>query len=266
MVIVQKKQYRKRRVYKKRVKKPRVSAVVKKYVKRTIHSQIEDKVINIERVTPFGSVLTNSDLNMFPMCPYTSLFSLPIGTTNGTRLANQVKTRRVMLSYVLRPTAYSSTSNNNPQPFHVQMFLGRYKQSSGILPTGLELTVLFDNGSSSFGPISDLGDLCADINKDAWDIKKKWTHKVGTAQFTGPGNLQNYGFFANNDFQLNVVRKMDITKYCPKTIKFNDAAGSTQGPNLFLFYQAIPTTGGIFPANEKPANIDYWISYIYEDA
>jgi hypothetical protein len=128
------------------------------------------------------------------------------------------------------------------------------------------MTTLFDNGSSSFGPIGDLGDLCADINKEAWDIKKKWTHKVGTAIFTGPGNLQNYGFFANNDFKLNVVRKIDITKYCPKTIKFNDAAGSTQGANLFFFYQAIPTTGGIFQQNETPANIDYWVSYTYEDA
>lgn len=258
---------RKRRVVKRKAPTKSVSLAVKKYVKRTIHSQIENKVVNIERVSSFGSVLTDSNLNMFPMCPYTSLFPVPIGTTNGTRVGNQIKTRRVILSYVLRPTPYSSSAaNNNPQPFHAQMFLGRYKQASGILPTGLELTTLFDNGSSSFGPISDLGDLCADINKDAWDIKKKWSHKVGTAIFSGPGNLQNFGFFANNDFALNVVKKMDITRYCPKTIKFNDAAGSTQGPNLFLFYQAIPTTGGIFQANERPANLDYWISYTYEDA
>lgn len=247
-------------------KKTSVSTTVKKYVKKAISANIENKCVNIERAGTFGSIVQDATMGMFPMCPYTSLFPVPIGTTNGTRLGNVIKTKRVTLNYVLRPTGYQSGVNDNPQPSHVLMFLGNYKQYRGVLPTSLEVGQLFDNGSSSFAPQGDLADLLSDINKDAWDIKKRWSHKVGNAIFSGPGNLQNFGFFSNNDFKLNVVKKMDITKYCPKTIKFNDAQGSVQGSNLFFFYECVQTNGGIYPASQRPVAIDYWVSYTYEDA
>lgn len=244
----------------------KVSKSVKKYVKKVIHSQIENKSITIERAQTFGSILQDNTLGAFPMCPYTSLVPIPIGTTNGTRIGNTIKTRRVMLRYTLRPTTYQAGVNDNPQPAHILFFLGNYRQYKGVLPTNIEVGQLYDTGSGSSAPQGDLSDLIQPINKDAWNIVKKWSHKVGNAQFSGPGNLQNFGFFANNDFKLNVVRSMDITKYCPKTIKFNDSSATQAGNNLFLMYEAIMTNGGVFPATQRPFAIDYWIEYQYEDA
>lgn len=263
------KKNRGKRVYRKRAPRKSTSTVsktVKKYVKQVVHSQIENKNICIERAQTFGSILGDAALGAFPMCPYTSLVPVPIGTTNGTRVGNVIKTRKVMLRYVLRVTSYQSGVNDNPMPCHVLMFLGNYKQYRGVLPTSLEVGQLYDTGSGSSAPQGDLSDLIQPTNKDAWDIKKKWSHKIGPAIYSGPGNLQNYGFFANNDFKLNVVKSIDITKYCPKTIKFNDSQASQQGSNLFLMYEAIMPNGGIFPASQRPVAIDYWIDYTYEDA
>lgn len=263
--MIRKKTFRKR-VYKKKSYKPKVSDTVKNYVKKVVHAQIENKNICIERAQTFGSILNDATLGAFPMCPYTSLIPIPIGTTNGTRIGNVIKTRKVMLRYVLRPTTYQSTVNDNPQPGQILMMLGNYKQYRGILPTSLEVGQLYDTGSGASAPQGDLSDLIQPINKDAWDIKKKWSHKVGMAIHSGPGNLQNFSFFANNDFKYNVVKSMDITKYCPKTISFNDAQASQQGNNLFLMYEALQVNGGIFPAGQRPFAIDYWVDYQYEDA
>lgn len=246
--------------------KKRVAQSTKEYIKRVLDARIEKKQICIEQSQSFGTILESADMNMFPMCPYTGLFSIPIGTTDGTRIGNQIRVRKVTLRYVLRSMPYLAGTNDNPQPVYVQFYLGHVKSAPGALPTALELSTLYQSGSSSYAPVGDLSDLVSVVNDDYWNVKKTWVEKLGTASFTPPGGLATYGYFANNDFQLSVLRSMDITKLCPKVITFNDASGTQQGPNLFLFYQAIATTGGSLPSTQRPAGIDYWIDFEYEDA
>jgi len=258
-----------KRVLRKRVyrKKPtRVSKNVKQYVKKYIHSQIENKHVNIERAQTFGGYLQDTTLGMFPVCPFTSLYPVPIGTTQGTRIGNKIKTRRVTLNYVIRPQPYAAGVNDNPQPYYVLLFLGNYKESKGLLPGSLQTAQLYDNGSGSLAPASDLGDLVADINKDAWNIVWRKTEKVGAALSAGPGNLPNFSQFANNDVPYSVVRRNNITRHCPKTITFNDSSGSQQGSNMFFFYYCVTMSGSVLPATQRPLAIDYWCKYEYEDA
>lgn len=243
-----------------------VSTSVKRYVKKQIHKNIENKMINTQVGKNVGSYLSNNDLQVQPVCPFTSLFTLSQGVLSNNRIGNQVRTTRVTLNYVLRPRGYSANNNTLPQPSIVQLFLGRYRQASGALPTSFEIGTLFQSGNSSFGPTSTLDDLCVDINKDAWDIKKVWQHKIGNAFGTGTGSQPDRQFYSNNDYKLNVVKRMDITKYCPKLMRFNDSTVSVQGPNLFFFYHAIATDGGVFPAGQYPVYIHYWLTYEFEDA
>lgn len=250
----------------KAVSKKRRDIATKEYVKRILDNRIEKKQICIEQSQSFGSIQESNDMNMFPMCPYTGLFTIPIGTTDGTRVGNEIRIRKVTLRYVLRTMQYQNGVNDNPQPVHVQFFLGYTNVAPGVLPTSADLQTLFQSGSSSFAPDGSLSDLISVINDDYWTIKKSWIDKLGTAVFSGPGNLQNYGFFANNDFPLSVVKSLDITALCPKKIKFNDSAAISQGPNLFLFYQAVNTTGTSGGATQRPAGIDYWVDFEYEDA
>lgn len=242
----------------------KVSKFVKKYVKRQIHKNIENKQSFVNNQIGFGSALESPDLNFAPILWMTGYHTLGLGVTDGNRVGNQVRIRRVMLKYVIVPLPYDAATNATPQPFHVQLFLGRVKQAKSYLPTSTDVGLLFNAGSSSFGPSGGLIDLNSDVNTGYWDIKKVWEHKVGYA--IDKNISTTYQEFANNDFKYNVVRKMDITRYIQKLIQFNDSSASVQNGNLFFGYQAISATGNATGASQILARMNYSITITYEDA
>lgn len=261
-----------KRVYRKRTTKrtkpiTKVAKVVKSYVKKEIARQAENKVINIQQAREFGSYLDSNTMNVFPMTPYPTLFPAPtLGTASNNRIGNQIRTRKVMLNYVLRPTVYSVANNPNPVPVHVQMYLGYVKQSSGVIPTSSEFNFFYNNGSSSFAPSATLADLISQENKDRFTILKKWTHRVAFANYAGSGGQLAWQTNANNDFKSSIVKKLDITKMYPKILKFDDANQAVQGRGLFLFYQAISANGNALAAGIRPVAIEFWVHLEFEDA
>jgi len=247
-------------------RKRSVSAGVKKYVKSQISKNIENKCININAGSSFGNITESTDMNVYPMLPYTGYGTIPQGITQGTRIGNAVKVKKLTLSYVLRPTPYSATSNAFPQPVEVDMFLGYVNQVPGFLPVPGDFTYLFQQGATSIAPVGNLRDIIATVNTDYWTIKKRWRHKIGYASSEGTGAYPADQYFANNDFKLNAVRKLDITKLVQKQLKFLDSANTLQGKNLFFFYQAVAATGGSFSSTTLPVNIEFWVDLQYEDA
>lgn len=258
----------KKRVYRKKrvVRTKRVSTAVKKYVKSTLSRTIENKTAQVNFTGSFGNILESPDMNMYPMLPYSGYLTIPQGVRQNERTGNEIKTKRVMLNYVLTPVEYNAISNPGPQPVEVQMFLGYTKFSPGELPIALDLSSLFQQSSSSIAPNGSLRDLISVVNTDYWHIAKRWTHKLGFASYTGTGGFGGSQFHANNDFKLNIVKRLDITKYCTKTIKFNDGVSTQQGKNLFFFYQAVASNGGIYPSTTQLASINFWVDYVFEDA
>lgn len=104
-----------------------VSSAVKTYVKRTLHSAIENKCVQINAGSNFGNVFESPDLNAYPMCPLTAFWTIPQGVGQGGRIGNVIKIRKVRLNYILRPTPYDALVNPAPQPSEIQMFLGFVK-------------------------------------------------------------------------------------------------------------------------------------------
>ena len=97
MPYARKRVYRKRRVYKKRPaykKRSTVSNTIKRYVKRTIHSQIENKTISD---TYFRVPLTTFNYaNTMPL----SISAIPYGSlaqtaTQAGRIGNEIKVRKL---------------------------------------------------------------------------------------------------------------------------------------------------------------------------
>ena len=266
----------KKRSYKKRApkksarggkKSSAVSSAVKGYVKKAIAADLENKQVAATTITSFGSILQETSMNSRPILPYTGYGPLILqGVGQGGRVGNSCKIKSVFLNYVLYPLPYDVVTNPNPTPFHVQMFLGNVRQYKGILPQSTDVNLMFQLGSSTVAPQGTLIDLCSQINTDDWDIKKKWDHKLGYATSGGTGTSAIYQSYANNDFKLNVVRKMNITKHCNSLMKFNDAASTISGSNLFLFFQAISCNGGAYGATVQVARIQYQIIINYEDA
>jgi len=234
-------------------------------VKRTIHSQIENKTQSQREQLSFGSANESPDLNAFPITPYVGGLTILQGTAQNNRIGNTIKTRRVMLNYVLRPQIQDALTNPVPQPVIVQMFLGRVKQYKGIAPTVTDMNFLFQLGNTSTAPTGTLLDLVYVINTDDWDIKKQWTHKLGFQNYSATTQPQ-WANFTNTDYKLNYIRKLDVTKYCPATIKFDDNSATNNGNGLFFFFQAVKAVGDTSSATTLLAHIDYFITYEYEDA
>ena len=268
---------KKRRIYKKRSalkKKPvrggrkssAVSSAVKQYVKRFVHTQAENKSVQINAGNSFGNVNESPDFNAYPMCPLAGYWAIAQGVGQGSRIGNVIKTRKIYLNYVLRPTAYDAVVNPSPRPCEVQLMLGYVKSTPSTIPTALDVTNLYQSGSSGVAPLGTLRDIISVINTDYWVIKKRWTHKIGYASATGTGGNVANEFFANNDFKYNIVKRIDITSMCPATHTFNDAISTVTSKNLFFMYYAVAADGINLGATQLPTNIEYWVDFHYEDS
>jgi len=259
----------KRKAYKSKTlskPKPTVSLAVKKYVKKSIAVNVENKMATANYAGLFGNAQANPSLYSYPMTPYTGYMTIGQGVVQNGRIGNSIKVKKAVLRYILRPNGYDVSNNPAPAPVVVDMFLGRNRVASGDQPLAADMNFLFQNGNLSFGPVGNLNDIISETNKDYWTIKKRWQHKIGYSAATGSGAVAANEYYANNDFKLNVIKRLDITQHYPKTLKFNDGTNQVQGPGLFLFYQCLSANGGTNGSTVLPCHITFWIDVQYEDA
>ena len=265
----------KKRVFKKKTfasksKKQKVSVAVKKYVSRTLHANIENKMVSSRVLADFGSYAQSSGfaMNAWPMLPYAgaSFIQLPQGGTQGARIGNTVKVRKLYLNYVLRQNPYNLVSNPQPQPLDVVFYLGNVKAKPGFLPIQTDTDLLYQLGNTAQIPTGTTSDLIFDINKDYWNIKKTWRHKLGFSSYSGTGAQPDQHAFQNNDYRLTHTRRMNITSLVNKTMKFQDGVATAQGPNLFLMFQCLQANGQTALGTYLPANLLFFITIEFEDA
>lgn len=247
--------------------KTSVSVGVKKYVKKMIHTQIENKSVQINPgPISFGNVLESPDFNAYPCLPCSGIWTINQSVGAGGRVGNIIKVRKVYLNYILYSNIYDAGTNANPSPQEVRLMLGYVKNTPSFPPIAGDIGQLFNSGSTSVAPVGNLKDLISVYNLDYWSIKKSWTHKIGFANNTGTGTNAATQGFSNNDFKLNVYKRLDITKYCVKTCIFNDTSATTNTKNLFFMYYAVRSNGGTSSNIDLPIRIDYTIDFVYEDA
>jgi len=251
---------------KRKSRKPTVPLAVKNYVKKTVANNVENKMCNANYAGLFGNATSNPSLYSYPMTPYTGYMTIGQGVQQNQRIGNSVKVKRAVLRYILRPNGYNVSTNPFPAPVVVDMFLGRTRICPGDQPIAGDMITLFQNGNTSFGPVGNLNDLISETNKDYWTIKKRWQHKIGFADSSGSGSTASQQYFANNDFKMNVIQRLDITKHYPKILKFNDGTNQVQGPGLFFFYQCLNASGDTNASTVLPCHITFWIDVQYEDA
>lgn len=255
---------RKMRPYKKRSTK--VSSKVKRYVKREINRNVEDKIVSINQTFGFGNIAESPDLNLYPVLPYSGYTSISQGVTQGTRIGNRCKVKKVLLKYVLYPANYDAVTNPNPQNCDVQIFLLRLKASPSVLPTSTQLQGLVQLGATSTSLSGNLSDIAINSwNRDAFFVKT-FVHKVGFAQYAGTGGEANAQYRSNNDYKMNVIRKHDITRLVASEMVFDDNGTTHLRKNIFFGMQAVGASGGTFGATTIPMRIQYWIDIIYTDA
>ena len=244
-----------------------VSSAVKTYVNRTIHAQIENKNVQLNSSTSFGNINQSAVLNVAALTPYAGALAITQGTGSANRTGNEVKTRKVLLKYVIYPKPYNVTTNTSLRPCYVQLWLGYVKNSSGLKPIASDYDQLYNYNNTVNPILGQLFDLNQSINSDYWCIKKAWTHKVGFSNtFNASGGDGSAGYNNNNDFPYSIVKKLDITKFYPKVMKFNDASTTISGPGLFFFFQCVTANGDTLGASQLPVKMEWQLGVEFEDA
>jgi len=136
-----------------------------------------------------------------------------------------------LFRYILVPYMYHVTLNPTPVPSDVRMVLARNRTLPQTAPVG---STFFASGNSSTTFLGTLADQIMPINKDTVVVLADWHHKVAAStQSTTSGQATTF-YGANNDYSLNVMRTMDITKHYSKNIDWNDGASTPTNPGLWL--------------------------------
>lgn len=285
-----------KRSYKK--KNPTVKKAVKrvykslfnKKVKAVINRTIETKKVNFFQT---GRALYNTQSTSWPnhvliLTPdavgTNYSITVPQGQGQGNRIANEIKPVRCVISGVLRfNTSFDTTINYNACPIHVTMWIVKINKhlvdSVSNLDNIIDPTTgtFFQQGNSSVGFDGTTVDMLKEPNRDIVTVLKKRTFKLGMNQIisafaTGSANnVQNQ--FANNDYDLSRMFKIDITKIYPKLVRFNDGSDTpTSNRKLYLMFSIqridgnVSTTSTGSVTGPVPAFLDINIDMHYKDA
>lgn len=244
-----------------------VSVAVKSYVKKTLARNIENKSAQIQYSASLYGYAGSPTLNQFPLTPYTGFMTISQSVLQNGRVGNEIKVKKLMYNYVLRALAQDVAINPSPQPMEVQIIFAHTRDQPALIPSVGDYQSLFQLNNTSAPPQGTLEDLCSPFNKDYWNILKVVNHKIGYATAEGSGNQPTAQYFANNDFKLNVVRRINLTKYAPKIIKFNDANNTPTTKGVFVFFNVLPAGQSAALNNTTlPVRVHSYVTLDYEDA
>lgn len=256
---------------------PTPGIVYPSQVKRLISKTEEIKIANVKAnggLQTF-SVATPSmpNWNYGVMSPSQSATSISInmgqGVNTQSRIGNRVRTKQLLFKHTLSAAYYNAGSNTAPRPCFVRMMFFKDKQFgcqdllySDITGAGADL---FENGATNQGYSGTLWDNQLDINLEDYTPCFERTYKIGQAADTGTGNQPGGQYFANNDFQFSISDRIDLTKYCPKDIVYNNN-GAVTTPWLFMVIQVVAATGDVLAPGQSLVNIQTELTYRYTDA
>lgn len=262
-----------------------------KAVQSVISRNVENKIYQAMFIMPCYYASSSPDVmnwrGLFPITPYTSAgspldstISIVQGTSQKARIGNVIRTKRAVLKGVLVPKLQDPTINPEPRPLEVCMWIFKLKgfASTGSLGDtidGAEYVLenhFFQNataGGTSEGLTGELMDIIRPVNQDVVQLLYKRVFKVGWSEITNSnqGNIGNNQRYLNNDFKYNQKFSIDVTKYIPKIIKYND---NDDAPNIRNTYVMICpyNADGIFSTNSSlyPLTAHWSLEYTYEDA
>lgn len=262
--------FKKKRVFKKKVaKKGRKPTLKRQSIKRMIKTEIarniEDKdqmMINTDR-SIYSSTNTNFPDNVITLGPSGDL-QVVQGTTQGSRIGNKITTKSLIFRGTICPKTYNATSNPAPIPQVVKMVIFYDKTDPVTLPA--VSTNFFQNGSADAGFQNDLVDMWRPFNTERYRILTTRTLKVGHAAGTGTGGVAGQQYYSNNDFKMAANFKINLTKYYPKRVVFNENSTTPTTRQLFCIFYCAAGSGEQNGALWIPLTAQYAQNYKFEDA
>lgn len=269
-----------KRVYRKRARKtvrkgkssrrPRVSRAVKSYVKKTIHRMAENKCVNWTyngNLYPYNASTSQwLAYNCWGLYPNATTLTISQNATQSGRVGDRISIRKGQLKFVIVQNPYNVTTNPSPQPYDIRVMIGYLKNSPVTGPSFTDFSELFQNGSSSQAPYSNVYDMIQQVNKDSFCVLYDKVMKCGPALAYNSTFNQGYALMPNNDYKFSCIKKINITKYLSKTYGFNDTNNNPKsGRGLFVWFLYAPAVGATCSATEQPLKIFADVDIQFED-
>lgn len=269
----------KRSVYRKKVvtRARRPTKNFTKLVQAVVSRNIENKSIQAEQTMDCRYPAANPTLQwngLFPLTPYPST-GAPAGSTltivqgyeSNQRVGNTIRTKYATLKGIIFPFPISESLNPDPKPLEVVMWIFKMKRSDPLGGQYLAAaedtcqTAMFQAGNSVEGITGELLDVMRVTNQDRIQLLHKRVFKVGFSQ--GADLTTEH---PNNDFKLNQKFSINITKYLPKVIKFDDGDDDPSIKHTYCLVQGYCADNSIQSNERYNMRVTWQLDYVYEDA
>lgn len=250
--------YRFKRSYRKRTTKtakrtPKTTSkmvATRGYVKRLIHSNVENKTQQYIGLNQSISPLTGFSLNILPQ--------LSQGTNQVNRIGNEVTVKKGIIRGLVNLLPYNSVTN----PLCIQrvrvMVLSMKEDNGGVLST----TGIWQYGSSALDLQANLGDTMYGINKDKFVKYYDKTFVLGSPSQSSLTNNLAGQHFSNDKFQVPFY--CDFSKHIKSKLKYNDSTTICTNRNMFLWITSVNADGTATAVT--PAEAHVFLDLQFEDA
>jgi len=238
-------------------------------------AQTSKAVVNVLNTAQFQS----SIIPLGPGSGVPSMFQISQGTGQGARVGNKITTVKCMLRGDVRfNTYYTTTANYNPVPGYVTLWIVKLKPFLNDDVSTLKAVIdgsFFQSGNGGVAMSGALADLYRQVNTQQITLLKRKTWKIGTSYVPGGGATgtgdQSNQYWANNDFKQTAMFRVDLTKFLPKVISFNDGNDNFVNRHAYMFFtfvrvdNQIPQSSAGVYSGVTPAFCDIEVDYMYKD-
>lgn len=247
----------KRKPYQKTKATKGVSLAVKKFVKRTIHRNIENKTMVF-----YGA---NNNISCAQLTTPTAVNLIPtqgLGTSNSTRIGNEITLVKSYIKGYVNLLPYNATTNPLMAPLWVKMWVASSKVVNSNLITSTDVaSAFFNTGASTSGFQGNTLDMLLPVNTDSWTIHATKNFKIGLAN---AWNASSVGIAYGDNSTMSKPFYFNIRKFIKAPLKYNDSVNVCSNKNLFLIIQVVNADGT--SSALTPAEYHYCMEHIYEDA
>lgn len=256
-----------------KVRRQRLGNFVKKVVTRMAEKKCITSAFTISPRCLQNSVtdITTNYYRMTPTNTTTNGWTIAQGDTSQMRTGLKVSTTSCVLNYVITPLKYDLATNPVPVPQIVRIYFFKKKNNSTNVTLSASDFIqssgnFLESGGSTTGLSGTLIDLNRHINPENYTYLCHRTHKVGFEYYSGSGQQTTFGQMSNNDYKLNIVSSINLTKYIPKTIVFDDD-GIVDSPTVYMLIQTLGADNNQFSGalNNLPIQFSAILTYKYTD-
>lgn len=252
-----------RRMRKSRVlgKRRRVSKTVKRYVKRAIHRNIENKeIIQYAQNQSLRSAGVGNAPAGIPLIPQMS-----VGTGSSQMIGNQIKCQRGVIKGFVNLKPYDATTNPLPAPLWVKMWLVKYIPFQGQVSalSSIDFTTFFKLSGGTANFQGNTFDLTGPINEVQWRVLRTKTFRLGATSYTATGPVSSGSYFDNS--HMSVPFYFNYGRYIRKTLRFQDTGVGPLNANIYLVIQVVGADGQT-ETGYVPAEWHYHNHFKFEDA